>query len=612
MFEHEFLSVESSARVSDVVELLYDRALTSVVVHDEDEDDFYVVPAGDIAASAQAGDDTMGTLLGHMRLDPVAAVEVGPVAEAPALRTTGETVLLADGVVRTVVGERTVRRNGGGGQDNGDDGLPLGVAVEYPESVVVGETVSLLISLTGDATSEDAIPIVAALGDAIDIVVSPKVGFVVAGRAQGRLVVGSEPDPLPLQIQLTATALGLSRVVIYAFRDTEALGSLTIAPEVVTADAATAARPAASRTELASAGPAGADLELVIFEQPTAAGERQLLFRLSSPGAPSLGLNLRPFGPITLGGGGPGPYFTELYKQIERLRLTTESEREAATQRLHAVGSELFSTLIPPELQTLLWELKERIATVWVQSEEPWIPWEICRLQGKQDGRVEEGQFFCEAFEFARWIPGIPRLPEVRLTNIGLIVPPGSGLTSAAGEAAMLHALAGPSRQVADVTPTYVGVRNALSAGTLDGIHFAGHGVFPDQSNPSKAEIELDGGQSLRPTDISGNVSNLGLAKPIVFLNACQAGRQSRGLTGVGGWAAALLRAGASAFVGAHWEVDDDLACRFATAFYDGLLGGATIAGATRAARLGVRAAGDPTWLAYTLFADPTAKVVES
>ena len=240
------------------------------------------------------------------------------------------------------------------------------------------------------------------------------------------------------------------------------------------------------------------------------------------------------------------------------------------------------------------------------------MPWELCRLQGKQDGRVEEGPFFCEAFELTRWIPGIARLPELRFTNIGLIVPPNSGLTSADDEASMVHGLASGSRQVVDVRPSYVGVRQALAAGTLDAIHFAGHGAFPDQSNPAKAEIELDDGQSLRPTDISGKTVNLGLATPVVFLNACQAGRQSRGLTGVGGWAGALLRAGASAFVGAHWEVADDLACRFATTFYDRLLGGATIAGAAREARLGIRDGGDPTWLAYTVFADPGAKVVRT
>ena len=39
-------------------------------------------------------------------------------------------------------------------------------------------------------------------------------------------------------------------------------------------------------------------------------------------------------------------------------------------------------------------------------------------------------------------------------------------------------------------------------------------------------------------------VANLGLAKPLVVLNACQIGRSAMSLTDIGGWAARFLRAG--------------------------------------------------------------------
>ena len=128
MIGNEFLSVAASTRVSDVVELLADASLHSVIVHDEDEDDFYVVPATDVTSSAEAGTGTMGSLLSGMALDPVDALEIGPVVEAamlPAHRAQRATVLLADGVVLDVLGGTTVRGDGGGGEsDGGDDGEP--------------------------------------------------------------------------------------------------------------------------------------------------------------------------------------------------------------------------------------------------------------------------------------------------------------------------------------------------------------------------------------------------------------------------------------------------------------------------------------------------------
>ena len=76
-----------------------------------------------------------------------------------------------------------------------------------------------------------------------------------------------------------------------------------------------------------------------------------------------------------------------------------------------------------------------------------------------------------------------------------------------------------------------------------------------------------------------------------------------------GGWATAMLLAGAGAFIGSHWDVTDDLALRFATEFYAHLLAGDTVAAAVRAARLSIRDEGDPTWLAYTVHADPQARL---
>jgi hypothetical protein len=644
----EFIAVDADARLDDVIGAA-GGLRRHIVIRDapafgdrpDDEDElWFVVDLGDITGVDHDPEATIGRVLVELAAEPASVLDTAWGMEALAVgRPSGPVVVLDRGLVSGVVPEppapRGLPRFGGGlatstgpfpggaepptagaepptaGAEPGAAGADpaagsaMAVSATFPPAVAMGDTASLLIALTGDTAADSAIPIVAALGDQIDVVVSPKAGFVVEGRAEGRLQVTGEEEGLPIQIRLRATTEGRGRIVVYAFRDGAALGSLTLAPDVV-AEGAGAAAASSVTAELRDAAPADADLELLILEEADANGRTELRYRLSSRD-PELRLNLRPFGPVPLEGG-PGAYFTDLYRQIEKLPVETEQDRLVATQRMHAIGSDLFATLLPPDLQKLLWDLQGRIRTVWVQSEEPWVPWELCRLQGEQDGRIVEGEFFCEAFELTRWIPGQARLSELTLANIGLIVPADSRLTSAEDEAKMVRALGSAGRVVVDIPADYIEVRKALAQGTHDAIHFTGHGDFPDQSNPTRAEIELAGGQKLRPNDISGTVANLGLAKPLVFFNACQVGRQSHALTGVGGWATALLRAGASAFVGTHWEVTDDLACRFARTFYARLDAGDPIARAARAARLEIRDAGDPTWLAYTVFADPGAR----
>jgi CHAT domain-containing protein len=105
-------------------------------------------------------------------------------------------------------------------------------------------------------------------------------------------------------------------------------------------------------------------------------------------------------------------------------------------------------------------------------------------------------------------------------------------------------------------------------------------------------------------------VKNVGLPHPLVFLNGCQSGRGGVTLTRVGGWAQCFVDAGASAFIGSHWSIGDEAACAFAKAVYAGLLDeGKPIARVVQEARAAIRPLQETTWLAYTLYADPGARV---
>jgi CHAT domain-containing protein len=263
---------------------------------------------------------------------------------------------------------------------------------------------------------------------------------------------------------------------------------------------------------------------------------------------------------------------------------------------------------MPPDMREALWAVRDRITSVIVQSEEPWIPWELCRLMGKDGDRVIEGPFLCEAFAMTRWLPGEGFKRPLRLTNLALIVPADSGLPLATDERDFVLALATDGRKVTAIDPTFAKVQDAFAAGVYDGWHFTGHGVARD-TNPDKSSIILGAEQAFTPEDVSGQAANVGIPHPLVFINACQVGRGGMGLTGIGGWARRFVQSGAGAFIGAYWSVYDTAAFDFAKEVYTRLLDDMPIGDAVREARAKVRAGGDPTWLAYTVFADPLAKV---
>ena len=121
------------------------------------------------------------------------------------------------------------------------------------------------------------------------------------------------------------------------------------------------------------------------------------------------------------------------------------------------------------------------------------------------------------------------------------------------------------------------------------------------------------------PDELTDSIVNTALAfepnsQPIVFLNACQAGRAGNSMVGVGGFAKAFLKPtstrGAGAFIGAQWSVGDATALTFATKFYEALLGGKPLVEATRIARNAAKEAGELSWLSYTVYGDPTAIAV--
>jgi hypothetical protein len=391
---------------------------------------------------------------------------------------------------------------------------------------------------------------------------------------------------------------------VLAFRDGQALGVLNVTSTISETGPAIQASATVAAT-LNSVTNRSADLTLLIFEQTNVQGT-SITFRLNSPDS-GLGLNFQPFGPV-LYRSAPKDIFTEFFKDIDALAAGTETERRESMRKLEQRGAWLYETLFPDVLRDVIWKLQDKIKSVLIQSDEPWIPWEMCRLVQKEEARYVDGPFLCEAFELTRWIPGIRRVDSLDMKNIGVVAPQDSGLNLAMDERDFLLRLDDQKRNVESIPANYLDVLDAMAKGSYDVIHFTGHGLFRD-GDPNRSGIILENGNELRPTDISGRTRNLGMAHPLVFLNACQSGVGGWSLNDVGGWAAQFLRAGAGAFLGTYWSVYDDSAFNFARTFYQALFDGKTVAGSAREARASIKKDGKSTFLAYTVFAEPCARV---
>jgi len=306
----------------------------------------------------------------------------------------------------------------------------------------------------------------------------------------------------------------------------------------------------------------------------------------------------------------PESYVKTLIEDLNAWARRRSGDGAAVQAEIDTKGSFLYDRLFPRGLKDWYWaKIDPRLeqgtpTSLLIVSSEPWIPWELVRPA--EPGRP--GRFLCEAFILGRWIVPEPAPPDrLDLGRLGLGVPP-SDLQNAPDEVKSLQDLLGTA--VHNIPPGWLDVLSAFRTHDYDGLHIVGHGRYrPDV--PELSIVPLDGGD-LTPDQIVGENKTLFATRhPLVFLNACEVARQGVALSGLGGWAPALVGAGASAFLGSTWRVTDTLAARFAAAFYQALRDGRTAGQAVQAARLAIRDPGstDPSWLGYALYGHPLAEV---
>ena len=295
----------------------------------------------------------------------------------------------------------------------------------------------------------------------------------------------------------------------------------------------------------------------------------------------------------------------------------TANEVARYQEDLSDIGYYLYDELFPGDLRREYegFVRNRTSRSLLIVSNDPWTPWEIVKPQVDEIG----DSFLCESFHSARWLPGSAP-PTNLVLGEAMIVRPPDNLQAAQREQEYLASLSKSSPFTRDVisVSTVSEVLDSFRKGDVGLYHFACHGNL-DRTDPNESKLKLKDG-SLRASQLVGDKqTGLRKARPVVFLNACHTGALGYGLTRLGGWAQGFVKSGASAFIGTLWEVNDELAADFAIEFYDRFLGlnghqPMAIAHAFHDARLVIKqkAPGNPTWLAYVLYGDPNARVVQS
>jgi hypothetical protein len=352
------------------------------------------------------------------------------------------------------------------------------------------------------------------------------------------------------------------------------------------------------------------DLDLLI---DVGSDGKTLLFRLHSSKV-DVDYNHRKVGQVTLEGS-PLEKMQVIYKEMTNMAKrvpTTQDGREQTERRLTAIGNSLWDELIPDQLKQQYWEFKTGVKSLLITSDEPWIPWEMIKpFRFNDDGDVEQEPFWCQQFALSRWLSMGGTADEMIIGRVRPIAPTPTNLPSVKEELLFIEQL---STLCSGITPltafgTRLQVLDCFTNEEFSLLHFACHGTF-DATSPNNSAIKLSDGE-VRPSDIQVQFKGR-RPRPMIFINACHGAREEFSLTGLGGWAKKLVKARVGAFIGAMWEVSDELALQFAKTFYTKLLKeNESIAESFRLAREDIRKAApyNSTWLAYSLYADAEGRV---
>ena len=462
---------------------------------------------------------------------------------------------------------------------------------QMPERVETGRPVSLVVVVAKDeganATALAALA-VPPTGATVTVVVSSP-GLIARGDSEADIEVPPDRDSEPHRFAFTAGRVGLHPVQVEAYRGGTHLGTavlqLSVEQDVTSVEAPV------RRVELSSTAFEPGEVTLQVRNGPE--GYR---FQL-------LGDTL--YGDVTAVMGDASGAVAALAAELRAMAAGTSKykEKAQARERVRQLGMGLWTAAVPRQVRGQFWDQHDRIKTFTIAADNDTIPWELLY---PRDANLDAG-FLADQFPVVRRAYAERRVLTIPMDSAGYVVPPGSP-TNALDECTSIQTLLGARVANRGVVSSLAAVSGMIAA-TPGMIHLACHNRF---SETDGSTIVFDDGP-WQPTDLTeaGVARTLAGAGPLVFLNACRSAGEVGWFSQMNGWAQAFVKAGAGAFVGSLWAVRSSSARAFAETFYRQFVDEAQPLGT---ASLEARKAiadddGDPTWLAYTIYGNPAAKV---
>jgi hypothetical protein len=277
---------------------------------------------------------------------------------------------------------------------------------------------------------------------------------------------------------------------------------------------------------------------------------------------------------------------------------------------LRGVGKQLFRAS-PRPFQNALWsmvEAGEAPKSVFVVTEEPTMPWELLvpNRRGKAPRELEPLGVMSAV---GRWIHPCHQPPRQSLTLRDAYVIP------ADWPERPLKKMADETRFVVDnlkgtkIDPvSFVNLQSVFREHVASLLHFICHG---GTSEGFSSSIYLECGAELDSAMFDGMIDGeaWSMAEPLVFLNACEAGRTLPALIGGVGLARTMIELGARGVIAPLWQVDSELAHKVAVQLYTEALAypprpfAAILQDIRRRAYTETEA--EDTYAAYCYFGDP-------
>lgn len=282
------------------------------------------------------------------------------------------------------------------------------------------------------------------------------------------------------------------------------------------------------------------------------------------------------------------------------------------TTALLSAGMQFFEAS-PAIFQKVFWELIDRnlpLRTISIITQEPSIPWELMVPTRPGD---EDREPLGITYLVSRWTSreNLSPPPRIPIKDAFIVAPRDTRppLASADLEATFLEREFSGQR----VDPAGVqGLDTVLGQQGRSLLHFVCHGKSGQAGGQVlvlEKQEELDA-SFLRA--MRGVKKAFKETKPLVFLNACEVGRQEPALVGAGGFAEIFMELGASGVIAPLWSVKDSVAHEIAEKFYERVKKEPNTPFAQIIADLRrlsyAKDGGEDTYAAYCFYGDPLAR----